>query len=628
MHIRAFFCAFSFSILQACGGGGGSPPSGPSSASNNSAPVISGNTDFSAKALDSTTFSISVSDADGDTLSAKIKEQTDMVSISLSGSSINISIDADFFHIGQHTLTLQVSDGTATSEFPLTFEVEDNPDKWQDILLTDDIVEGSWKLENGASYHFYPDGQGLYVSPGKQYMPVRWRTRFGAFYVSHLQAGCIEQCSSEYSYEVEALYQSNGRFRLFFGGNKVNDMTLNTVPVEMGQFQSGYYGPLINTLFNGLEIDTEQQAVRGTIIFEGIGQVTFEGQIQSNTSGMSISLKAPAFTSSYRRFFNLIQNNAEEYLYFKESIESIDVHYLDDKVAIFRISTKRFIDEEQSPNIDTSAYFDLDYYLDAQLEYLVEVAPLQPENLPSIEPGDIFISRFKTNQQPPTGVSINGYANQLRIDSADSATVMGEIIGPNGIAIEESISWHTENNTLTLTYEDEVQIFEFFSNHRGVLLAKGYETEMSREAKTIPFARFVKSQSISKTQEQWQTNTLIDRNFTYFREIYHDFLKFEVDNKVVRYGTNLDTPYGLWQLNSDDSVDMLRTINTCELETVEQCSEQMLSRLNDGEPVFWYMRRFKPIYEDDYEIVFKYEFRAIGTDFNNGNMDIRTYLKN
>ncbi|CAH9049850.1 hypothetical protein PSECIP111854_00388 [Pseudoalteromonas sp. CIP111854] len=127
-------------LLASCGGGS----SDKEIVEQNTAPQISGASQVEVKALDEMSFELSVVDNENDEISFSIDNKPQWLSASKESGAIKFVATPDFLDIATYDLTVSVSDGKSTTAHDFTVDVQDNPDKWSFIDVTQDDILGGW----------------------------------------------------------------------------------------------------------------------------------------------------------------------------------------------------------------------------------------------------------------------------------------------------------------------------------------------------------------------------------------------------------------------------------------------------------------------------------------------------
>ena len=518
-------------LLTACGGGSDSkntdveqiiPP--------NTAPTLSGILSLTAPAKNTANLVINASDAEGDNLSATIKDAPDWLTMTFENNQVSVSVDAGFFDIGEYTFELSISDASLTTSYDLNIVVEDNPAQYNYPSLNYTNIPSNWLLETGESLHFYPGGSGLYKESDGDMHGIEWVISSGKIKADFLT-------DENARLKIEGLVQEGDLFRLSIERDGEPEQRVNTKTISSQSLETAIFGVPEQLSSNIIQIDSENRTISGRINGATTGSMAFSGQYGNDLTVTPYQTNIDIGTQQFSFYNNFTREN--EYLLFDKIVTSVMIDFYDGHLLVVKANYKYALHEENS-DITVSYYTDLEDHLQLQESSYFEATKLTRAELPILNPGDTYISDFNA---PVTieGVQHRESANELVLDSPTSGTLITEVLAPNEARVETPVQWTVINNILTISNDDENRDYKLYTTQSGesVLVGFGYESDHSENSfEILSYSPFVKLDNADMTKDMF-VGTYLESSFNDIRDTSPQYIGV-LENERMDYFYRLD----------------------------------------------------------------------------------------
>lgn len=493
---KCFTCCFILTaFLMGCGGGGSksgasnTPTSSlatssvASSTSSNTAPTLSGTFNLEAKAESTAILVLNAADKENDKLQITIPNKPDWLTAELANDQVTITAKPGFFDITDHKITLSVSDGKLSRDYPLLISVLDNPTKWISEGISPETLTGSWELDDGARLYIYPNGSGSYIAKDNKITLLKWTRSISGFI--ELEVPDPKVCSSCSTYiAISSVAKKSGYLRLLIDDSPsaTNAKKLAFTAPAYNNYLNLYNYPSSGA-FNQLSADGKDLSLRATVEINfsygnnskhNLFPLNFSARLnQSNTNSATFNLTELTDLPFSVSFTN-INTNKSETLSFKPKITQIELMPSSAKDLITHITFKSVL-TGASEKIDTANYGPaLAAYLDQTQEIYNESVASSTIQAPSITVGDKYYLPNAAGRW--SGVvyataDARSTATTLVFETSTKGYVL--LDGPLFTNIQKTpFTWSTTNKTLTLTFENGLEAIDYtFALENGNLFA-------------------------------------------------------------------------------------------------------------------------------------------------------------
>ena len=608
-----FILSFA-AILTACGGGGSESSNTNSNNSSvtetvkpNTAPTLSGIFSLTAPAKNTASLVINASDAEGDALSATIKDKPDWLTMTFENNQVSVSVDAGFFDIGEYTFELSIADASLSTSYDLNIVVEDNPSQYNYPVLNSANVPSHWLLETGERLHFYSDGSGLYKESGGEMYGIEWSVFSDGIRASLLTA-------ENETLRIEGLVQEGDMYRLNIERDGEPDQRVNTKPVSSLPLETAIFGVPKRLSSHIIQVNTENRLISGRINGATTSSISFSGQygndlaITLEQADINIGLEQIPFYNNFTR--------GNENLLFDKVVTSVMVDFYDGQLLILKANYKYELNEENS-DITVAYYTNLEDHLKLQEATYFEAVKLTRAEFPILKVGDTYISQFNA---PITieGVEHRGSANELILDSTTTGTLITEVLEPNEARIETSIQWSLADNTLTISNEVENREYNLYTTQSGesVLVGFGQESDNSENSfELLNYTPFIKADNADMTKDMF-VGTYLESSFNDIRDTDPQYIGV-LENERMDYFYSLDLGLAasdFWKQNDDGSFQILSNFpSQCtSVSSFDECLSSRLAQREDGTRYTIIIRKVTPVKIEGDKHYFKYEYMYDG----------------
>lgn len=614
-------------FLGACGGGGDSKNNDvKETATPNTAPTLSGIFSLTASATTKASLVINANDAEGDGLSVSIKDIPHWLTTSFENNQVSVFVEPGFLDIGEYTFQLTVSDANLSTEYDLHVTVEDNPSAYDYPALSYDDIPSYWLLESGDSFHFYPDGKGVFRESNGNIYGTDWSVTFGRVKVELIDP--VDE-----TIYLEGLVKEGSQYRLLIEREQKADIRTNTKAFTVATLADGVFG-LPHSLSTGtLQIDSASSSIRGRINGDLTGALAFSGKYNED---MSITVDQPKVElGRYRPPFYNTKTETIDNIELIRELTSLAVEFYDGQFLVLKSEFKYVLTENNS-SITVTDYNNLESFLNDRDTAYFESVKLNKTEFPIIKAGDTLVSQFNAPISID-GIEHTGSANQLVLDSAESGRLITEISAPKENHIESAIQWSMTNDTLTITSVNETRQYSLYKTHLGdtVLLGFGSNTEhLENSFEAISYSPLIKAENSGMTADTFIGN-YIEGTFGDFRDTRPQLISVLENNRMDYFYSNDDfiSATDFWKQNVDGSFLILsnRSSQCTSASSYDECLSIRMSERENGDQASITVRKVTPMKIDGNKYYFKYEYlydaETFATPRVYANSTIRLWLK-
>ncbi|MCF6440849.1 hypothetical protein L1077_15535 [Pseudoalteromonas luteoviolacea] len=250
--MRLIFSSIVLGLLTGCGGGSSNDnknttpsvaaannsstnSSSTSSSSINWAPIFNTDKKWSVIANTETSKVFTLSDADGDEISAQVDNLPSWLSFSLEGSNLTLVAKPSMSEVGTHSIAVTLSDGESSANHNIEITVEDDSAQHAEdpIAIDNDTLVGTWSnADEGLLFYFSEDKSGLGKIKQTNFA-FSWNNE-GVIELQTKEAECFVNCSSAgfLSIEVFSLSDDQLRAKLFKSESEYDWITLKKGDVK------------------------------------------------------------------------------------------------------------------------------------------------------------------------------------------------------------------------------------------------------------------------------------------------------------------------------------------------------------------------------------------------------------
>ena len=489
---RLLLCLLLAVFISGCGGSGSQSelPSASEDSDNiaatnngNSLPEIRGLLSNRVLAEERTEFVFEIRDADDDDITLELTSPPEWLTYSATNDALMVTVNPDFFDIGNYRIDMRLSDGKDNRDYVLEFAVDDNPARYSSIRIVSSNLVGIHRFQSRDVIHLFESGKGLFIDVFGNHFQVRWSVnRFGQAHINLYDVNCFS-CGRvrEYTLRIVAQQGSEQRWVLTPSDEDLETFASNTVALETPELVDGAYigfGQFADVLGR---VDTEnKRIILPTTVAVGSANIEVVFDVPLNNDNDVVLPEAEALFPLHEHFSKLFFNqDAGTFLdvYFDLYPDDLVVEYMDANVMQVRFSVLPRL-HASNQNMDLAAYDkSLTDYLNTPMETVALFAPLTPANAEFLFTAEsTYYSRFEA----VTEVVINGQtvpvsgATELSLTSDLQAQLVVHAAGRPDFVEVQNVQWQATENFLFLGGENSDQLYELYENKQGELLLAGY----------------------------------------------------------------------------------------------------------------------------------------------------------
>lgn len=483
------------SVLFGCGGSGATAAtetSAPPAAPVNAAPVISGVSSTTLLAMQPQSVELSLSDADGDALTISVTGADEWAAIQLSEDTALVNLTPGFFDIGEHTLSVAISDGQNSTVHEISVVVVDNPDAYQHIELSAGNLAGHWTFDDGSELHLYDDKRGLYRNNLQaDYFPVTWNIpEANKAHIVVQQQACGTCWRPHDAFALEIVAQENNQIRARFTEGEELRSIANGIATETGassispesnsdasrQFYTylgGVSGNRASYFDSELGRFTLVTPVPGLSSLDNNWPIAIlSGTFSSQNNGYEFTpdASANALTDIFKRFVHA-QSGSLDGFYMDFVLDSLEQSFTSSSLHLYKAVLKPQLDSRHE-NVVLDDYPEMSQYLAQELTVWVELQPLTPvENL-DFQTGQSYYSVFQHESQFEfAGRTFDRFnANQLELESDSKGRfIIGSAHDPD-ITTTIDVDIALSGNVMQISQGETSHRYGFYRNVNGELV--------------------------------------------------------------------------------------------------------------------------------------------------------------
>ncbi|KZN61263.1 hypothetical protein [Pseudoalteromonas luteoviolacea] len=134
----------------------------------NTAPTIVGQEVGEFFAVEGGSLEYKLHDSDGDAIGISIESAQSWITTELNGAFLTLKFAPTLFDVGQHAVKITLLDGRAKTELDLLVTIKDNPEKWEEHALNNELLLGGWATEDESLVlAFNSANKGMAINQGK-----------------------------------------------------------------------------------------------------------------------------------------------------------------------------------------------------------------------------------------------------------------------------------------------------------------------------------------------------------------------------------------------------------------------------------------------------------------------------
>ncbi|WP_105254421.1 hypothetical protein [Pseudoalteromonas sp. T1lg75] len=592
--------------LVGCGGSDNNDDSTPSPVTTNTPPTLSGTLTYEVKAAAEYQEVLNLADADGDTVSVSVAEQPDWLSTEVANSQLTLTLAPGFFDIGEHAVTLQVSDGKASVDYQLTLTVADNPDKWQDIALGDGVLEGLWTNPvNGNSLAFTESNNGVMTDDNGDIHHFSYEVSDTGFTTDIKKYACLS--CTEYDWlEFEVVAQEQDKIRVVLSTDET-ETVMNLTKTVQPELQHSYFFIDEPSSYYGvghLEPSADKASLPvfyARIKGKDFNSTAINTQIEGNQLVLS-ELSEDFYSSFHDIDYNYVD------LFFTHYIDGIKVLAQTEQGLAIELLHHNDLKAE-SQGISLLNPSELEDALMPQADVLI-YSKVDKISAPALATGASYSGRFITEA---TTVGEEEYligGTVLTLESATKATT--HIYSPK--------NQQTEERTLTLTQGADVLAvndgtttteYSFFSNGEITWAARYFAESESylaypfMEVDTNLASANTLSDVIGIYQHQDAFISLDMKDTTNYMWLHGG--GFGNYSELFDYQPSVDDFYSgrdLWKLDEQGRIQFISSYYCPTATSYDECYTETLATPE----AMYFMRSLRPLHSEAGQTVFSYSF--------------------
>lgn len=591
----------------------------------NTAPELSGVFSIEAKAAASSDFLFSTSDAEGDELTFTIDNAPNWLTFTTTDNQVKLTAQPTLFDIENYQMTVNLSDGTDSLSYELILNVVDNQQAWEKLSLTYEQLKGTWGTETGVSISFLDSRKGLYID-GDMINPIGWthdnyNSNDSKVYVSVYPQGCIEECYSLESYDIQVVAHEGDKFRakILDSANieKVYTFTKHNRISELSDKYVRY--PTVS--YNSLQhVNLADSSLRFGILFDElpIGNYTntlvvdYKGNLVADSLGKYLSI--PTVESEVAQVdghFYQYDTGLYTYLQFELSINEIKISALTEQKIIYEIDYQLKLTSDIG-DTPLSGFEGLDNLLQPQSIYDIAQSTKQV-NVPTVELGKNYSGRILNQKIDLTGTEYAAGGSVFSFVSSETGE--SELYVPGAEkSMKLDFTWSATDTEINVEIEGEVKPLHFYEIEGETYISQSYSDSNGDVTSTLyPFVEvtdttFVESDYVGLYQHQ--INSLFgDGN----------------DELLI----NSDGTGGYWQNYADhftqfESNGSISFINGYYCLSATSFDECLTSALENSEE-YLVVRNLKKLTSDSDRDLFVYSLWQTGPNYDYAYQSLRYF---
>ena len=455
-------------VLTGCGGSSSEADSSPQQVTNN-IPSLSGQFSLETKAMSSATLSLSMQDNDNDSLTLTISEQPDWLTLTTDGTEATLKVTPDFFDIGEYQLKATVSDGKASKDYQLSFAINDDPSKWQQIALSSNELAGIWSTDNAQNkFIFSQNNLGAHILNNKLTSFDYHVSNEGAVkLLQYANEECYPFCDITNNANFSIVAADDDKLRIHFK-SQTEELVFNLQKQNLAPVKTHYLTDTTNYPSATISV-VDQSSYLYSFFKINTNNGYFGSTVKVTGSLSNNQITADSNLQFFNKDFYNIQTGNYELLEFAVTINTIDILFADDE----------FFVAEQSHSIelltDIGNYNFEDFQgLNTEMESRVNL--IIQENIIPISAPDLSSGKTYTGRLLSSSLQIEDdtvRANTVFKVNTQSEFVITSYLPHKADTIETVLNVSNNGEELNYSYEGINYTARFFQKLNGdVFLAQ------------------------------------------------------------------------------------------------------------------------------------------------------------
>lgn len=490
---RLLFCLLCAVFLFGCGGSSSADISSPDlvelnnatpSNTGNALPELRGLLSNRVLAQERTVFVFDIRDADDDAVSVSLTSPPDWLTYQVSNDTLTVTVNPDFFDIGNYRIDTLLSDGKSDRAYVIEFAVDDNPARYGSIRITESGLIGTHRFQSRDVLHLYESGKGLFVDIFKNEFQVRWSlNRFGQATIKFYDVNCFA-CGvvRDYALRIVAQQGTSQRWVLTPTDEDLAIFASNTVELVEPEFVSGAYigfGEVVDVL-GRVDTDNSRVILPATVSTGDYDvNVVFDATLdETRRQGLFPNTQAqfPLHENFLKSFFNQHEGTFLG-LRFDLYPHSLEIEYIDANIMKVRFFVLPRLHASNQDVVVEDFDVSLANYLNVPMETQAAFAPLTPVDTEFVfQAGNTYYSRFDANTEAVINqftVPVSG-ATKLTLTSDLQGQLTLNVPGrPDSVSTQDAV-WQVAGNFLFLAGAEGDQVYELFETMHGERLLAGH----------------------------------------------------------------------------------------------------------------------------------------------------------
>lgn len=595
--------------LVACGGSGGDNSPGTA----NNAPTLGGPLAFSVNAQERLVMNYTLTDPENDPVTVSFTQLPAWVSHRVENQQLIVTVEPDFFDIGDTRLLLTLSDGKAQRQYNIDITVSDNPAQWQMVSKNRENFVGQWDLGGFLQLHLYANQTGFAVDQDGESFHLQWFYREqGYVEISSTQLNCTSDC-----YDYLELFVIAERDDLQYWGLESDDELLALMAhryQELPQYEGSYVSST-QSVAQVLSFPTDGKVVEWelpvTIGSAGSNRSWFQRFELEVNDDFSIAVRQHEKSTSQLPFYNL-QFYTSDQVTLLSSLEAVTLLPSAENMLVIEFQMKVELAE---PSIEPEHYDGLSELLGRGNTHTITLLQASPAEVPAIQFGSPYVSGFRFEQAMPEHNFLFG-GNEVIFHSNQQGVAHFYIPGIE-LTNEVPFSWRTEQGHLFI---------ELAGREYGYYFLRTPTNGVSLVAENGVYYPFVHSET-NQTGSLAGSYLVESTNFQFdHSRMYHTFYD---DYKAMLFGSySQGSANYLWRKEDNGSVTTLFATN-CALwwMSFTDCESYLKQLQLDGIATWLQYRNYQLIAEDEQSIVVQLNYYHDNLSSKQSYQSIQRWLK-
>lgn len=569
------------SFLTGCGGGSGGTADIPAKV--NTAPDLIGPLSLQLTTHSTGETNLAIKDAENDPLTISYSNKPAWVEGVFGNGQLKLTAKPNFFHVGSHQFSLRISDGKLHSDYTLTFNVSDDPTKWQQINTEKAEFIGQWSLSTGNDLHLYDNNKGRFFTRDGGVFDLTWLEKNGHIEFNSTQINCAINCSAYIEIFVVATDGPRKRLVLIYDGK---EQAMTAVPYTAKTIKSGIYTTHHHAVDFVNAINANAAEIYLPIELKVDGSSVLDWA-KVNTPLMADGKLQP-LPNFYQTDISVMRRTdlSQQQLDFNISLTSAEIL----PSAKHRLTLKYQLSYSLKDNrLNPNDFIGVAELLATPSVGFIELGFTEQMDVPQFTLNSPYISAFRLS------TTIDGQLIEMgatELVFTDNTQGIARFNTPQTfVPVERNFSWTIDQQQLVLTLEGKQSRFSFIRHPvNGVSL-------VTENRLYYPFmTRYKKYDAIAL-----MGNFLAEQSFVQDINYYHNIFP---DTTASLFSAELDmngagSSAYKWQQESDGSITFLKSNRCNSSATFAVCEADLQRRFANGENLSISYRNFKVIQQTE-----------------------------